>query len=290
MMLLALLTGCQTGTGRASEGVGDAGKTRQSGAVPVPYSGPRYRIAIGALASKATSKVPGIAEAAKAILQEYLQAAGLEPVDPVEETKPQPANAALPGGPEPADYRIQGAVTGYSQFEKEEALPMLYRRFRVVRALVEYSLVEVESGRSVLAESEAGEYRKEIGESTETSSEPAVDEEARDGALRAVFAKAMENVIRRLSAQPFRGRVLAVEGQTVLIRAGERSRLAPGAKLGVYRVAPDLRDPESGQPLGKRERQVGEIVLTRHRDGQISEATVKAGTGFQIGDIVRALK
>lgn len=290
MVPLLFLTDCQTGVDRAGAGGEGAGGIKQSEVVRVPYSGPHYRVAIVMIEDKTASKVPGISDVVRRLLKERLQAAGLEPVDSTEDAKTAPTNRTRSDGPEPPDYRIQGAVTGHSQAEKEEVLPMLYRRFRVTQVRVEYSLIEVESDRSVLVEFETGEYRREIGESTETSSGPAIDEEARNGALGEAVTKAMEKIVRRLSAQPFRGRVLAIESQTVLISAGERSRVAPGALLGVYRVAPDLKDPEGGRSLGKRERQVGEIVLVRHLDGQISEATVKAGTGFQAGDRVRVLK
>ena len=66
--------------------------------------------------------------------------------------------------------------------------------------------------------------------------------------------------------------------------------MAEGSKLGVYRAGADLVDPETGRVIGKREKQIGEIMVTSHQSDRVSEATITSGLGFQAGDIVRAIK
>ena len=81
-----------------------------------------------------------------------------------------------------------------------------------------------------------------------------------------------------------------VEGATIIFRGGFKSKLEAGAKLGVYRPGADLVDPETGRVIGKREKQIGEIMLTNHQDEKISEGSISSGVGFQPGDVVRVVK
>jgi hypothetical protein len=302
---VATLTGCQaTISGQVKEDVSVTGQTQKLQAAGAQYSGPQYTVALITFANKTPSKVLGIGEAATDILRTLVKSAGLEPIDVTEEAmqqqeeliKLQQTGAVKMGkksaaeGFESIDYRIQGAITGYSEVEEGQDLLVMQKKTQVARVQVDYSLVDVASGKSLLAESGMGEYRKETGGVLGFGSKSTADVGLRDGALRDAFSKAMTKMIEKLNTQPFTGRILAVEGQTAIIRAGEKSKLAAGARLSVYRPGQDLVDPETGRSLGKREKQIGEITLTSHQNDRISEAKVAMGTGFQAGDIVRAIK
>lgn len=112
----------------------------------------------------------------------------------------------------------------------------------------------------------------------------------REGALRDAMTKAMTKMIDKLNSIPFQGRVLEVESGVLIVRAGSKSKLQSGTVFGVYRPGKDLVDPDTGRVIGKRESQVGEVVLTSHQGDNISEAKIKSGTGFKVGDIVRVMK
>jgi len=81
-----------------------------------------------------------------------------------------------------------------------------------------------------------------------------------------------------------------VEGKTIIFRGGTKSKLEPGVKLAVYRPGADLVDPDTGKVIGKREKQIGEVMFTSHQNEKVSEGTVSSGVGFQAGDIVREIK
>ena len=112
----------------------------------------------------------------------------------------------------------------------------------------------------------------------------------RDGALRDALIKAMGEMIKELNSRPFQSKILMVDGKTIIFRGGERSKLEPGVKLGVYRPGADLVDPDTGRVIGKREKQIGEIMFKEHQNEKVSEGSVSSGAGFQPGDIVRAIK
>ncbi len=270
----------------------------------VAYNGPAYTIAIIKFANKTPSKVLGIGEAATSILRTQLKAAGLEPVDVTEDAqreqdeliKLQQTGAIKTGtknaaeGFESVDYRIQGAVTSYSEVEEGSDMLFYQKKTQVARVGVDYALIDIATGVSLLAESGDGEWRKETGGALGFGSRSTADGGLRDGALRDALNKALAKMIDKLNSTPFQASILLVENQTALIKAGDKSRLKPGTKLAVYRRGQDLIDPETGRSLGKREKMIGEVTLTGHQNDRVSETQITFGSGFQAGDMVRVIK
>lgn len=302
---LLALAGCSpTTSGQVKDDVSVTGQTQRVEAAGAQYSGPQYTIAIIKFSNKTPSKVLGLGESATDILRTLVKNAGLEPIDVTEDAmrqqeeliRLQQTGAVKTGKKDAAegfdsiDYRIQGAITAYSEVEEGMDLALAGSKTQIARVQVDYSLVDMASGKSLLAESGMGEYRKGATQFLGMGGRTTADTGLRDGALRDALSKAMEKMINKLNAQPFTGRVLALDGPTVIIRAGEKSRLAPGTKLGVYRPGQDLIDPETGRSLGKREKQIGEIIIASHQNERVSEARVSSGAGFQPGDIVRAIR
>lgn len=302
---LLALSGCSaTTTGQVKDDVSVTGQTQRMEAAGAKYSGPQYTVAIIKFANKTPSRVLGLGESATDILRTLVKNAGLEPIDVSQEAmqqqeemiKLQQTGAVKAGkknaaeGFDSIDYRIQGSITAYSELEEGSDALVYQKKIQIARVQVDYSLVDVASGKSLLAESGMGEYRKETGGAMGFGSKSTADVGLRDGAMRDAFSKVMEKMINKLNALPFTSRVLAMDGPTVMIRAGEKSKLAPGTKLGVYRPGQDLIDPETGRSLGKREKLIGEIALISHTNDRVSEAKVSSGTGFQAGDIVREIR
>jgi len=294
-IVFLIAVGCSSATAREPQ--------KPDSGIPT-YTGPSYTIAIIKFANKTPSKILGIGEAATDILRTQLKAAGLEPIDLTEDAqreqdeliKLQQTGALKTGsknaadGFESVDYRVQGAVTAYSEVEEGSDMLFYQKKTQIARVVVDYSLIDIATGKSLLAESGAGEWRKESGGAMGFGSRSTADTGLREGALRDALSKALEKMVNKLNSVPFQSRILLIENQTVIIRAGEKSRLPVGARFGVYRAGQDLVDPETGRSLGKREKMIGEISLTNHQNDRISEARISSGAGFQVGDIVRVLK
>lgn len=302
--LLALTACSPTISGQVKDDASVTGQTQKLEAAGANYHGPAYTIAIIKFANKTPSKVLGIGEAATDILRTQLKAAGLEPIDVSEDAmqqqeeliKLQQTGAVKKGkkdsaeGFESIDYRVQGAITAYSEAEEGSDMLIIQKKTQIARVTVDYSLIDIATGKSLLAESGAGEYKKETGGMLGFGSRSTADVGLRDGALRDAFSKVLEKMVNKLNSLPYQSKIMLVEGPTVIIRAGEKSKLAAGTKLGVYRAGQDLLDPETGRSMGKREKLIGEITLLSHQNDRISEAKITSGTGFVVGDIVRAMK
>lgn len=297
------LSGCSpVTTGAVKEDVTLTEQTRMLEEAGARYRGPRYNVAILEFDNRTPGGAFGVGEAATDILRTLVKSSGLEPVvltkDEMREQERlielQQTGALKTGeksaaeGFESVDYRITGSVTSYSEVEESSDVLIAQSKTRIARVQVDYALVDVGSGKTLLAESGTGEYRKKTGGLFGFGSKSTSDLGLRDGALRDALTKAMTGMIAKLNAEPFKSRVLLVDGNNVIIRAGTRSRLEPGAVLNVYRRGVELVDPDTGRVIGTREKLIGEVVITSHQDADISETLVKAGVGIQPGDVVRA--
>lgn len=300
-----LLSGCSpTMTGAVKDDVSITGQTGKLEAAGAEYSGPAYNIAIMTFANKTPSKVLGIGEAATEMLRTIVKKSGLEPISLTEgEMKEQEKLIALQQtgavktgkknaaeGFESVDFRVSGAITSYSELEEGSDYLVAQSKTQVARVQVDYALVDIATGKTLLAESGMGEYRKKTGGVLGLGSKSTADVGLREGALRDAMTKVMTKMVEKLNSVPFQSRVLAIEGSTVVVRAGTKSKLGEGTLLGVYRPGADLVDPDTGRVIGKREKKIGELMITSHQGEKISEASVKTGVGFQAGDIIKAVK
>ena len=299
---LFIASGCAVTTrGKVEEDVSLTEQTKELEETGFDYRGPQYNVAIIAFENRTPSKVLGVTAAATDIMRTIVKKAGLEPIVLTEsEIKEQErlielqqtgalreGKKSTTAGFESIDYRISGAVTHYSEVEEELQIILAQEKKRIARVQVDYALVDVETGRSLVAESGMGEYSKTTGGLFGLGTRSTADPSLRDGALRDALSKAMTKMVAKLNAEPFRGRILAIEGPTVIIRAGTLSRLAPGTVLTVYRPGRELVDPDTGRVVGRLEQKIGELVLTKHQAERISEARVTLGVGFAEGDLIK---
>jgi hypothetical protein len=191
---------------------------------------------------------------------------------------------------EAVDYRISGAITSYSELEEGTDILIAKTKTQVARVQVDYALVDISTGRSLLVESGTGEYRKKTGGLFGFGSKSTADPGLRDGALRDALTKAMNKMIVKLNAEEFVSSVLAVDAYTIYIRAGVKSRFDPGTVFSVYRPGAELVDPETGRVIGRRQKRIAEVVITKHQSDRISLVKIKSGAGIRAGDVIKLSK
>lgn len=299
---LVFAAGCSPKTtGTVKEDVSLTEQTQALKEAGAQYRGPEYNIAILEFENKTASKSLGVGEAATDIMRTIIKQAGLEPIvvtksELAEQERLmelQQSGAVKTGlkradeGYDSLDFRIAGSVTAYHEVEESTDVLLSQRKKRIARVQVDYSLVDVATGKSLVSDSGMGEYSKTTGGVLGMGSKSTADPGLRDGALRDALSKAMTSMVAKLNELPFTGKVLHVDGRSVTIRAGTRSRLEPGTVLSVYSAGVDLVDPDTGRVIGKREKLIGEIRLAEHQGERISEAEVSSGTGFKVGDVVK---
>ncbi len=297
-----IFSGCTSMGGQVKDDPSLTGQTGKLETAGTNYTGPQYTIGVITLANKTPSKVLGIGEAATDILRTMIKQAGLEPIMLTEdELKQQDKMIELQQsgvvkkgmkdaaeGMDSIDFRVSGSISSYSEVEEGNNLIITSSKEQVARVGVDYAFVDIASGRTLVAKSGMGEYRKKTTKVLGLGASSSADTGLRDGALRDAMSKAVESMIKELSSRPFQSRIMLIDGKTVLFKGGTRSKLNSGAKLGVYRQGEDLVDPDTGRVLGKREKKVGEITLTSHQNNNVSEGNVVNGSDFKKGDVLRA--
>ncbi|MEO5656764.1 MAG: CsgG/HfaB family protein [Nitrospiria bacterium] len=276
---------------------GETGRLTEAGA---RYTGPAYLVGILSFDNKTPSKVLGIGEAATTILRTQIETAGLKAMllddaelgdqrklAQMQKSGMMKTAKKADEGFDSVDYRLSGAITAYSEVEEGVDAVLYQSKSRVARVTVDYALVDLATGKALVAESGAGEYRKKTTGALGLGAKSSFDPNLRDGALRDALAKATHKMIAKLSAQPFRGKIVLVDSDSIVVRAGTRSQLSEGTRLAVFRPGQEIRDPDSGEVLGRKESKIGVIRVNHHQNDRLSDASVVSGGGFQSGDIVK---
>lgn len=304
LALSVLFSGCMSTGGTVKQDISLTGQTEKLEKAGSNYTGPQYTIGIITLSNKTPSKVLGIGEAATDILRTTLKQAGLEPImltsDELKQhdkmIELQQSGIIKTGkkdaaeGMDSIDFRVSGAITSYSELSEGSDMLITKTKTQVARVGVDYALIDIATGRTLVAKSGLGEYRKKTRKILGLGDSSSADTSLREGALRDAMNKAVESMIIELSARPFQSRILLIDGDAIIFKAGTRSKLKPGALLAVYRPGKELIDPDTGRSLGKREKKIGEIKLSSHQNEKISEGTVVNGSGFLKGDVLKVVQ
>jgi len=162
-----LFTGCSpTTTGAVKEDVTLTGQTKTLEETGLQYRGPEYNIAILEFENKTPSKSLGVGEAATDIMRTIVKQAGLEPIvltkDELKQQERlmelQQSGAVKTGkknaaeGYDSVDFRIAGSVTAYHEVEESSDLLLSQKKKRIARVQVDYSLVDVATGKSLVSD------------------------------------------------------------------------------------------------------------------------------------------
>ncbi len=290
-------------SGAVKDDVSITGQTGKLEAEGADYRGPEYTVAILKFANKTPSRRLGLGESATDILRTIVKQAGLEPImlsedemEAQDELIALQESGALKTGKKDAaagfdsvDYRISGSITAYSELAESSDILIAQSKTVIARVSVDYALVDIATGRSILAESGTGIYKKKTGGILGFGSKSTADVGLRDGALRDALTKAMTKMMAKLNSMPFTSKIVMIDGVEILIRAGTKSRLSEGTVLRVFRSGKKIIDPDTGRVLSVRQKKIGEIVVSGHEGDRVSTAITQSGGGFKRGDIVKVL-
>jgi len=267
------------------------------------YKGPKLRVGVVNFQNKTPSRVLGIGEAAADILGTILQKTDRFIVVPQQDMESilaqqrtgatgaiNPDTAAEMGKVMGLNAIVTGAVTAYSETEEGSDYLLAKSKKQIARVTVDYRIVDTTTGVQLMADSGAGIYSKSASSVLGMGSKAGYDPDLRDGALRDALTKAMVNMMQKLGARKWNGRIAQVDGGNLYINAGQRSGLNVGDRLKVFRPGKDIIDPETKMKLGTTENLIGEAIVQQNDIGDqadISIATPTSGTGFKPGDIVK---
>lgn len=305
VLTLSTQSGCASMSGAVKDDTTRTGTSRelpQSSAVS-DYKGPKLRVGVVNFQNKTPSRVLGVGEAAADILGTILQRTDRFIVIPQQDLESileqqrmgvsgmiNPETAAEMGKILGLNAIVTGAVTAYSEAEEGSDFIVGRSKTQIARVTVDYRIVDTTTGAQLMADSGAGEYRKKVMTVLGAGSKAGYDSDLRDGALRDALNKAMVNMMQKLGARKWNGRIAQVDGNNLYINAGQKSGLNVGDTLDVFRPGKEIIDPVTKMKLGTTENRIGQAVVQQNDIGDSADLSIAAptsGTGFRAGDIVK---
>ncbi|MFA6561133.1 MAG: CsgG/HfaB family protein [Verrucomicrobiia bacterium] len=97
---------------------------------------------------------------------------------------------------------------------------------------------------------------------------------------------AVHNICRTMDEVPWRGRIVDVRGDDIIINAGQRLGVVPGDCFRVFTEHDVLLDPENGLPLGSPLSAAG-VVQVREVQLKFAVARPLTGANFARGQVIR---
>ncbi|MDX8385554.1 MAG: hypothetical protein R8M11_03445 [Gallionella sp.] len=236
---------------------------------------PQYSLGLIQFTDKTTSKPHGTGNSATKILSSKLEDSGLR------------VTTLSTNNLDNIEFQLSGVITGYSEVEESIDTIVFQQQTSVARVSLKFTLSDIVSGKPILSESVTGEYRKITSDSARSGIKDHRDPALIDGALNEALGKVTEEIVQVLSTMPFQGKIIDVTNQSVILKAGTRSHLEVDTELDVFHIGEAILDLSSGKIAGYLENKVGSIQITKHRNGNLSEASIISGSSIKAGDIVR---
>jgi curli biogenesis system outer membrane secretion channel CsgG len=83
------------------------------------------------------------------------------------------------------------------------------------------------------------------------------------------------------------GKIAKAEGGAIYVNVGAEAGIKEGDEYDVYRVAEQIKDPDTGEILGANEIKVGRIKIIAIRGPRLSSAITLSGSGYKPGDVLK---
>ncbi len=97
---------------------------------------------------------------------------------------------------------------------------------------------------------------------------------------------AVYRIALNMQKVPWKGSIVMVQGEKIIINCGKREGIVPGQKFIVYSKGEELTDPETGEILGAEESRAGSVSVVQVKE-KYSYAAIDEGESFKRGDILR---
>ncbi|MGZ8460527.1 MAG: CsgG/HfaB family protein, partial [Candidatus Deferrimicrobiaceae bacterium] len=158
---------------------------------------------------------------------------------------------------------VTGAVSQFGVKQKSATYLLGASKTQTAEATVDVRVVDATTGQVIFAESGTGVQEESSTQVLGIGGAKGYDETMEGKALRAAISKFIDNLIQRVEAIPWSGKVAAVDGDEITINAGQKTGLITGDRLRVFGEGREVIDPDTKLSLGRKPgREKGEIVVS----------------------------
>ncbi len=184
---------------------------------------------------------------------------------------------------------VTGAVSEFGvKTEGSDALIAETKR-QIAEAGVDVRIIDAETSQILYAESGHGKATNETGSFLGLGSHSSYDEGLEGKALRAAITGFANNLTSRLMQIPWSCRIADMDGPTMYLDAGLRSRLAVGTILEVVHLGAEIKSPATGLVIGRKEAVLGKARVTKSLGEDASQASMVEGNAPAKGDLCRII-
>ncbi|MDD4310716.1 MAG: CsgG/HfaB family protein [Candidatus Cloacimonetes bacterium] len=188
----------------------------------------------------------------------------------------------------PADYLILGSISEFGRNTSGNVGLIDRTKKQSAYAKVTLRLVDTRNGMIIFGEEGSGEAFSETGTVLGMGSQAGFDETLTDKAIDAAIGSVIQNLINKLSHDPWRSYVLSMEGSQIYIAGGEKQGIKAGDTFKVYQRGKQVINPQTKIPVELPGTQIATIKIVNTIPGEelteLSLAEVIQGT-FSAGDI-----
>jgi curli biogenesis system outer membrane secretion channel CsgG len=183
---------------------------------------------------------------------------------------------------------VTGAVSQFGVKQKSATYLIGASKTQTAEATIDVRVVDATTGQVIFAESGTGVHEESSTQVLGIGGAKGYDETLEGKALRAAVSQFIDNLIQRMEAIPWSGKIAAVDGGEIAINAGQKTGLAIGYKLRVFGEGQEVIDPDTKLSLGRKPgREKGEIVVTGFFGEDAAICRLVSGDGIAVNDIVK---
>ncbi len=183
---------------------------------------------------------------------------------------------------------VTGAISQFGVKQKSATYLVGASKTQTAEATVDVRVVDASTGQVIFADSGNGVHEASSTQVLGIGGATGYDETIEGKALRAAIAKFIDNMVGRMAAIEWSGKVAAVDGGEVTVNAGRKTGLRVGDRLRVFGEGRDVIDPDTKVSLGRKPgREKGEIEVTDFFGEDAAVCRRIGGEGFAVNDIVK---
>jgi len=183
---------------------------------------------------------------------------------------------------------VTGAVSQFGVKQKSATYLIGASKTQTAEATIDVRVVDATTGQVIFAESGTGVHEESSTQVLGIGGAKGYDETLEGKALRAAVSQFIDNLIQRMEAIPWSGKIAAVDGTEIAVNAGQKTGLVIGERLRVFGEGREVIDPDTKLSLGRKPgREKGEIVVTGFFGEDAAICRQVSGEGFAVNDIVK---
>lgn len=183
---------------------------------------------------------------------------------------------------------VTGAVSQFGVKQKSATYLIGASKTQTAEATIDVRVLDATTGQVIFAESGTGVHEESSTQVLGIGGAKGYDETLEGKALRAAVSQFIDNLIQRMEAIPWSGKIAAVDGGEIVINAGQKTGLVIGNRLRVFGEGQEVIDPDTKLSLGRKPgREKGEIVVTDFFGEDAAICRLVSGDGIAVNDIVK---